>query len=63
MRHFLDAILLAKAAKTDGWNGREVVRVLEAADYSLHNGCGEIELEVCERARFLPARATVGSPR
>ena len=46
MRHFLDAILLAKPAKTDGRNGREVVRVIEAADYSLHNGCGEIELEV-----------------
>lgn len=43
--HFLECIREGKRPKTDGRNGLEVVRVLEAAQYSVSN-CGErVELE------------------
>ncbi|MGE0760717.1 MAG: Gfo/Idh/MocA family protein [Pirellulaceae bacterium] len=45
-RSFLDAIVHATVPKTDGRNGLEVVRVIEAADKSLHDHCGEIPIEV-----------------
>jgi predicted dehydrogenase len=63
MRHFLDGILLGRQVRTDGRNGRDVVRVIEAADYSLHQGCGEVELGFNRRPRPRAARAVVGSAR
>ena len=44
-QHFIDCIKERNKPKTDGRNGLEVVRVLQAAQYSLNNGGGRIELK------------------
>ncbi len=41
---FIESIIEGKQPLTDGRNGLEVVRVIEAADHSLHNGNGRVEL-------------------
>lgn len=43
-KHFIDCIKQGKKPKTDGRNGLEVVRVLEATDSSLHNSGGIVHL-------------------
>jgi len=43
-QHFIECIEQGKIPVTDGQNGLEVVRVLEAADYSLFNGGGRVQL-------------------
>lgn len=43
-RAFVDAIVKNAPCRTDGKNGEDVVRVLEAADRSLHNGGGHVSL-------------------
>ncbi|MCE9553932.1 MAG: Gfo/Idh/MocA family oxidoreductase [Planctomycetes bacterium] len=47
-RAFLDSIATGTASRTDGQNGLNVVRVLEAADMSLHSGHGEVHLDAVE---------------
>ncbi len=42
--HFLECIRTGKKPLTDGKNGLDVVRVLHAADISLQNGGGRVEL-------------------
>ncbi len=42
--HFVDCVQQLKKPRTDGQDGLEVVKVLAAADQSLHNGGGSIEL-------------------
>lgn len=44
-QHFIECIEQGKTPITDGQNGLEVVSVLEAADYSLHNGGGKVLLK------------------
>ncbi len=41
---FLNCIVANKTPKTDGKNGMDVVKVLEAADISLHNSGGRVAL-------------------
>ena len=41
---FIDCIAYDATPHTDGRNGLDVVRVVEAADRSLHERCGEVEL-------------------
>jgi len=53
-RAFLDSIESGTAPKTDGHNGLSVVRVLEAADHSLHNGQGAVELRALEQSAAAP---------
>ena len=43
-QHFLDCVIKGKTPKTDGINGLEVVKVLEAATISLQNGSGLVEV-------------------
>jgi predicted dehydrogenase len=43
-RSFIDSILFDTRPRTDGYNGLEVVEVIEAADRSLHNGGGHVRL-------------------
>jgi len=43
-RSFIDCVLQAARPRTDGRNGLEVVRVIEAANLSLLNGNGRVEL-------------------
>ena len=43
-RAFVDCILQGSRPKTDGQNGLDVVKVIEAADLSLQNGNGTVEL-------------------
>lgn len=42
-RHFLDCIRNGERPQSDGYNGLKVVQIVEAAQYSLHNG-GEMVL-------------------
>jgi len=51
---FVEAILSGTTPVSDGYNGLEVVRVLEAANRSLHNGGGQVDL--IEPATTLPIR-------
>ncbi|MDQ4077648.1 MAG: Gfo/Idh/MocA family oxidoreductase [Chloroflexota bacterium] len=44
-KHFIDCIQQGLQPKTDGRNGLDVVRVLEAADISLHDSGGRVYLE------------------
>jgi predicted dehydrogenase len=41
---FVECIMQADTPKTDGYNGLQVVRVIEAADTSLHSGGGRVPL-------------------
>lgn len=41
---FMESVLTGCAPKTDGYNGLEVVRVIEAAQSSLENGQGRVEI-------------------
>ena len=43
--HFIDSIVQNRRPKTDGQNGLEVVRILEAADTSLRHHGAMVELE------------------
>ncbi len=43
-RHFVDCIVENRCPTTDGRNGLEVVKVIEAANLSLQNGNGRIDL-------------------
>ncbi len=43
--HFVDCMSRGLRPKTDGYNGLEVVKVLEAADKSLHNSGGFVKLD------------------
>jgi len=52
-RSFVDCILQGTTPKTDGQNGLEVVRVIQAADASLHDGHGAVPIEA---ATAMPAR-------
>lgn len=51
-RAFLDAILTGVKPRTDGRNGLDVVRVIEAADLSLHSDHREVQV----RKSSLPSR-------
>jgi predicted dehydrogenase len=53
---FVESILEGKQPLTDGRNGLEVVRVMEAADHSLHNGNGRVELIPKTRTKAKRAR-------
>jgi predicted dehydrogenase len=44
-RHFIECTRERKRPKTDGWNGLEAVRVLQAAEQSLLNGGGRVRVE------------------
>ncbi len=44
-QHFIECLLKHEQPRTDGYNGMEVVRVLEAADLSLHNGGARVPLK------------------
>ena len=44
VEHFLDCILNNKKTLTDGLNGLEVVKILEAAQKSLDNGNIKVQL-------------------
>jgi predicted dehydrogenase len=66
-RHFIDCIQTDIQPKSDGHNGLDVVRVLEAADASLRNGGGRVEMgavsgTVSERANA-PIRIWPAAPR
>jgi predicted dehydrogenase len=50
-QHFIDCIQHNKIPKTDGYNGLEVVRVLEGADQSLREGGRRVNLQPCTTAR------------
>ena len=50
--HFIDCIKDGKKSKTDGENGLEVVRILEAADKSLENSGGMIKLDTFSSTRI-----------
>lgn len=43
--HFADCILEGKQPVSDGYSGLRVVKLLEAADYSLHNNGQEVKLD------------------
>jgi predicted dehydrogenase len=43
-RSFLDSILSGIPPKTDGWNGLQVVEVIEAADVSLRDSGGQVPI-------------------
>jgi hypothetical protein len=42
--NFVECALQNKTPKTDGRNGLDVVRVIEAANISLHKGLGDVQL-------------------
>ncbi len=42
--HFLDCIKNGEKSESSGWEGLEVVRILEAASVSLKNGGGKVEI-------------------
>ena len=44
LSNFVECILEHKQPKTDGINGLDVVRVIEAADFSLQENLGDVEL-------------------
>ncbi|MFC1831127.1 Gfo/Idh/MocA family protein [Thermodesulfobacteriota bacterium] len=44
-QNFIECVVTNKNPKTDGKNGLDVVRVLEAADISLHNSGGRVVLK------------------
>jgi len=44
-QHFIDCVKEDKKPKTDGRNALEVIRVLQAAEHSLFNGGGRVEVE------------------
>lgn len=44
-QHFLDCIKTGKRPDTSGWEGLEVVQILEAASQSLKNGGNRIEID------------------
>ena len=44
LRNFVECIVENKTPKTDGRNGLDVVRVIEAADVSLLENLGDVEL-------------------
>ncbi len=44
LTNFVECALQNKTPKTDGRNGLDVVRVIEAADVSLHGGLGDVQL-------------------
>jgi predicted dehydrogenase len=56
-RAFLDAILTGAAPKTDGRNGLDVVRVLEAADLSLRSDHREVTVRAARESLRLAAGA------
>ena len=47
---FIDCVAYGYRPKTDGYNGLEVVRVLEAADRSLHGEQGAVKVAQVEMA-------------
>ncbi len=47
---FIDCIIANKQPKTDGRNGRDVVQVLEAAELSLNQKLGDVQLSTLKRA-------------
>jgi predicted dehydrogenase len=57
-RSFLDAILHGVKPKTDGLNGLDVVRVIEAADLSLRTDHREVPVQAMRRE---PLRLTAGA--
>lgn len=44
-QHFIECVREGKKPRTDGYKGLRVVKVLEAAEYSLRNGGGRVEVE------------------
>jgi predicted dehydrogenase len=54
--HFLNCIRDGKTPKTDGVAALKVIRILEAANYSLSNGGHRISLEPVPIARKLPEK-------
>ena len=44
LNNFVQCILEDTMPKTDGYNGLDVVRVIEAANVSLHESLGDVEL-------------------
>jgi predicted dehydrogenase len=53
-RSFIDSILFNTPPKTDGYNGLGVVEVIEAADWSLRNGGGQVPLRCDATAGAAP---------
>jgi predicted dehydrogenase len=45
IRSFIEAIASGKKPKTDGWNGLQVVAVIEAADKSLRDSGGHVAIQ------------------
>lgn len=62
-RSFVQSVRTGAAPKTDGRNGLEVVRVLEAATQSLLNGNGRVDLSDTPRSNGRPRRAADGGRR
>lgn len=50
---FIESIVDGKTPLTDGRNGLDVVRVIEAANHSLHNGNGRVEIAPLEASSVL----------
>ena len=44
MQNFVECVMENKPAKTDGRNGLDVVRVIEAANVSLKENLGDVDL-------------------
>ena len=50
LSNFVECIVENKLPKTDGRNGLDVVRVIEAADYSLQENLGDVDLAPLSRS-------------
>lgn len=62
IRSFIEAIVNGKRPKTDGWNGLRVVEVLEAADRSLRDSGGHVQVEHARPSGRFGAPAGNGAP-
>ena len=57
---FIDSILHQRLPKTDGYNGLQVVGVLEAAERSLHNGGGRVAVNLPDVHTVSKSRLATG---
>jgi predicted dehydrogenase len=62
-RHFVDCVARGERPRTDGVNGLEVVRVLEAAQKSLASGGGKVSLNGTPRRMAVRVKVTAPLPR
>ena len=50
--HFIECVQEGKTPRSDGYSGMNVVKVIEAAQYSLENGGGTVELAAYQPVRL-----------